>query len=348
MPTAITLTNVVKDYPAAKGPATRVIDHVDLSINPGELFFLLGPSGCGKTTILRMIAGFIEPTDGRVRFGDRDVTDLPANQRNTGMVFQSYALWPHLTVAENVAFGLRVRKTPTPEIADRVAAALDAVKMRSLSDRKPNQLSGGQQQRVALARALVIRPDVLLLDEPLSNLDAKLRHELRDEIKRLCREFEMTTICVTHDREEAMAIGDRIAVLDRGKIAQVGPPAEVYSRPASRFVAEFLGEANFIPARATSAHAGRVVTESPLGSIPGMGAVGQAVTAVVRPEQVRLRLGDGLPAEIKDLSFVGHHTRYSVQAGGLLIISLEAGSPTFRVGDRVGVAIEGDAAVVSD
>jgi len=348
MPTAITLTNVVKDYPAAKGPATRVIDHVDLSINPGELFFLLGPSGCGKTTILRMIAGFIEPTDGRIRFGDRDVTDVPANQRNTGMVFQSYALWPHLTVTENVAFGLWVRKTPTAEASERIDVALDAVKMRSFSDRKPNQLSGGQQQRVALARALVIRPDVLLLDEPLSNLDAKLRHELRDEIKRLCREFEMTTICVTHDREEAMAIGDRIAVLDKGKVAQVGPPAEVYSRPASRFVAEFLGEANFIPAKATPARAGRVLTESPLGSIPGVGASGQAVTAVVRPEQVRLKVGEGLPAEIKDLSFVGHHTRYSLRAGDLSILSLEAGSPTFQVGDRVGIAIEGDAAVVSD
>lgn len=347
MPTAITLTKVVKDYPAAKGPATRVIDHVDLSINPGELFFLLGPSGCGKTTILRMIAGFIEPTDGRIRFGDRDVTDLPANQRNTGMVFQSYALWPHLTVAENVAFGLRVRKTPTTEASARIDAALDAVKMQSFSDRKPNQLSGGQQQRVALARALVIRPDVLLLDEPLSNLDAKLRHELRDEIKRLCREFEMTTICVTHDREEAMAIGDRIAVLDKGKVAQVGPPAEVYSRPASKFVAEFLGEANFILARATPAQGGRVLAESPLGSIPGIGAVGQAVTAVVRPEQVRLKLGEGLPAEIKDVSFVGHHTRYALGVCGLSILSLEAGSPTFRIGDRVGISIDGDAAVVA-
>lgn len=348
MPTAITLTNVVKDYPAATGPATRVIDHVALSVNPGELFFLLGPSGCGKTTILRMIAGFIEPTSGRIGFGERDVTDVPANQRNTGMVFQSYALWPHLTVAENVAFGLRVRKTPTTEAAERINAALDAVKMLSLSDRKPNQLSGGQQQRVALARALVIRPDVLLLDEPLSNLDAKLRHELRDEIKRLCREFEMTTICVTHDREEAMAIGDRIAVLDRGKVAQVGPPAEVYSRPSSKFVAEFLGEANFIPAKAAPAQTGRVLAESPLGTIPGFGAAGQTVTAIVRPEQVRLKTGDGLPAEVKDLSFIGHHTRYSLQVGDLSILSLEAGSPTFRVGDRVGVSIDGDAAVVSD
>lgn len=347
MPTAITLTKVVKDYPAAKGPATRVIDHVDLSINPGELFFLLGPSGCGKTTILRMIAGFIEPTEGRIHFDDHDVTDVPANKRNTGMVFQSYALWPHLTVAENVAFGLRVRRTPTSEVADRIAAALDAVKMRSYSDRKPNQLSGGQQQRVALARALVIRPDVLLLDEPLSNLDAKLRHELRDEIKRLCREFEMTTICVTHDREEAMAIGDRIAVLTRGVVAQVGPPAEMYSRPTSKFVAEFLGEANFIPATAIPGVAGRLHAESPLGTMAGVGVAGQMVTAVVRPEQVRLNIGNGLPAEIKDISFVGHHTRYTLRAGNLSVLSLEAGSPTFRVGDRVSVSVDGEVAVIA-
>ncbi|MBL8762001.1 MAG: ABC transporter ATP-binding protein [Phycisphaerae bacterium] len=347
MPTAITLTQVVKDYPAARGPVTRVIDHVDLSINPGELFFLLGPSGCGKTTILRMIAGFIEPTDGRIRFGDRDVTDIPANHRNTGMVFQSYALWPHMTVAENVAFGLRVRKTPTREATTRVEAALDAVKMRSFADRKPNQLSGGQQQRVALARALVIRPDVLLLDEPLSNLDAKLRHELRDEIRRLCREFEMTTICVTHDREEAMAIGDRIAVLDGGRVAQVGPPAEVYSSPTSRFIAEFLGEANFIPGVTRSSPQGGVVVESSLGLLPGNGQAGQSVSAVVRPEQVRLRAGAGLPAEIKDLSFVGHHTRYTLQAGSLTVLSLEAGSPTFRVGDRVGLSVDGEAAIIA-
>lgn len=348
MPTAITLTNVVKDYPAAKGPATRVIDHVDLSINPGELFFLLGPSGCGKTTILRMIAGFIEPTEGRIRFGERDVTDLPANQRNTGMVFQSYALWPHLTVAENVAFGLRVRKTPNSEAADRIGAALDAVKMLSLADRKPNQLSGGQQQRVALARALVIRPDVLLLDEPLSNLDAKLRHELRDEIRRLCREFEMTTICVTHDREEAMAIGDRIAVLDKGRVAQIGPPAEVYSRPRSRFVAEFLGEANFIPASAKPAADGRVTVDSPLGPLSGFGVTGQTVTAVVRPEQVRLKPDADSPTKIEALSFIGHHTRYALRVGDLSMLSLEAGSPRLRIGDRVGLTVDGDAAVVAD
>jgi iron(III) transport system ATP-binding protein len=348
MPTAITLTNVVKDYPAAKGPATRVIDHVDLSIKPGELFFLLGPSGCGKTTILRMIAGFIEPSEGCIRFGDRDVTDVPANQRNTGMVFQSYALWPHLTVAENVAFGLRVRKTPSPEVADRVGAALDAVRIRSLSDRKPNQLSGGQQQRVALARALVIRPDVLLLDEPLSNLDAKLRHELRDEIRRLSRQFEMTTICVTHDREEAMSIGDRIAVLDKGKLAQIGPPADVYSRPNSKFVAEFLGEANFIPATAKLIGSGSLSVECALGNIAGMGVAGSSVVAVVRPEQVRLSASGGIPAQIRDINFVGHHTRYTLEAGGITVVSLQAGAPAFQVGDRAGLHVDREAMILAD
>ncbi len=347
MPTAITLTDLVKDYPAARGAATRVIDHVDLSISPGELFFLLGPSGCGKTTILRMIAGFIEPTQGSIHFGDRDVTVVPANQRNTGMVFQSYALWPHLSVAENVAFGLRVRGVPSAEAAERVGAALDAVKIRSLADRKPNQLSGGQQQRVALARALVIRPDVLLLDEPLSNLDAKLRHELRDEIRRLSRQFEMTTICVTHDREEAMSIGDRIAVLDKGKLAQIGPPAEVYSRPNSMFVAEFLGEANFIPATATLIGSGSLSVDCALGNIAGVGVAGPSVVAIVRPEQVRLSTSGGVQAKVRDISFVGHHTRYRLEAGGMTIVSLQAGAPAFQVGERVGLVVDREAMIIA-
>lgn len=339
MPTAITLSNVVKDYPAAKGPATRVIDHVSLSIQPGEIFFLLGPSGCGKTTILRMIAGFIEPTEGRIRFGDRDVTDLPANQRNTGMVFQSYALWPHMTVAENVAFGLRVRKSPTADVESRVVAALDAVKMRSFADRKPNQLSGGQQQRVALARALVIRPDVLLLDEPLSNLDSKLRHELREEIRRLCREFAMTTICVTHDREEAMAVGDRIAVLSRGCVAQVGPPAEVYSNPQTRFVAEFLGDANFIRGTSAQAGNGQVRVDTKIGMIVCAGSATGQATAVLRPEQLQLISPDAGPkAKVRGISFVGHHTRYDVECANESLVATEAGAPTHSIGDVVGLA----------
>ena len=241
--TAITLKGLTKRF-----GSTTAVDGVSLTIESGELFFLLGPSGCGKTTLLRMIAGFIEPTSGSVRFADRDVTLLPPNRRNTGMVFQSYALWPHMTVEENVAYGLNVRKVPATERNDRVMAALKSVHMDEYARRKPNQLSGGQQQRIALARALVIQPTVLLLDEPLSNLDAKLRLEMRWEIRRICSETKITTVYVTHDQKEALSMADNMAVLRAGKIAQIGPPRLLYERPNSRFVADFLGETNFLPA----------------------------------------------------------------------------------------------------
>ena len=212
--------------PSGGKPGPAVVNSISLDIEPGELFFLLGPSGCGKTTLLRMIAGFIEPTSGSVHFvgpnGSVDVTHVPPEQRNTGMVFQSYALWPHMTVADNVAFGLDVRKVFGSERSARVHEALQAVQMAEYADRKPNQLSGGQQQRVALARAIVVRPSVLLLDEPLSNLDAKLRIELRGEIRRLCKRFGMTTVYVTHDQKEALSMADRIAILRAGQVVQVG------------------------------------------------------------------------------------------------------------------------------
>ncbi|MBS0190791.1 MAG: ABC transporter ATP-binding protein [Phycisphaerales bacterium] len=249
MPTPISIRNITKEFPSlgGGGPATtRAVDNISLEINTGELFFLLGPSGCGKTTLLRMIAGFIDPSHGQILFGSRDVTHLPPNQRNTGMVFQSYALWPHMTIEANVAFGLDVRKTPANEAKTRIHDALAAVRMDQYAKRKPNQLSGGQQQRVALARALVIRPDVLLLDEPLSNLDAKLRLELRSEIRRICKESGITTVYVTHDQKEALSMADRVAILRAGKLEQLGAPADLYKRPHSRFVAEFLGETNIL------------------------------------------------------------------------------------------------------
>lgn len=225
--------------------ATVALRNLDLTIEAGELFFLLGPSGCGKTTLLRSLAGFYLPEEGSIHFGGQDVTKLAPHKRNTGMMFQSYALWPHMTVAENVAFGLVERKTPKAEIRQRVAEALASVRMEAYAERRPNQLSGGQQQRVALARALVIRPQCLLLDEPLSNLDAKLRLEMRGEIRRVCKEFKLTTVYVTHDQKEALSIADRMAVLDGGRILQVGAPREVYRRPVCRTVANFIGEADF-------------------------------------------------------------------------------------------------------
>ena len=219
---AVTIEGLTKRF----GDFTA-LDQINLRIEPGELFFLLGPSGCGKTTLLRHIAGFYLPDEGRILFGEQDVTRVPPHRRDTGMMFQSYALWPHLTVAQNVAFGLEERKRPRAEIKERVAAALASVRMENFGDRKINQLSGGQQQRVALARALVIRPRCLLLDEPLSNLDAKLRGEMRQEIRRVCKEFGLTAIYVTHDQKEALSIADRLAVLEAGRLAQVGTPREV-------------------------------------------------------------------------------------------------------------------------
>ena len=251
----------IKQLTKRFGPVVA-LDKLDLTINPGELFFLLGPSGCGKTTFLRCLAGFYTPDEGRILFGDEDVTHLAPHRRNAGMVFQSYALWPHMTVAENVAFGLEERRVPRDEIRRRTGEALESVHMSEYSGRKPNQLSGGQQQRVALARALVVRPRCLLLDEPLSNLDARLRLEMRGEIRRVCKEFQLTTVYVTHDQKEALSISDRMAILDGGQILQVGTPREIYRRPARRKVAAFIGEADFIPGRILSAGGGRATVET--------------------------------------------------------------------------------------
>ena len=245
--TGVNLQNIVKTF-----GSTIAVNGVDAWIESGNLFFLLGPSGCGKTTLLRMIAGFERPDSGTIRFGDKDVTRLAAEKRGTGMVFQGYALWPHLTVFENVAFGLRVRKMSAEQIKSRVGEALEMVRMETYGERKPNQLSGGQQQRVALARALAVRPEVLLLDEPLSNLDAKLRLEMRAEIRRIVDESKITTIYVTHDQKEALSLADKMIVMKDGKVVQHGSPRQMYERPNSCFTAEFLGETNFLPGEIVS------------------------------------------------------------------------------------------------
>ncbi len=270
---------------------TVALRNLDLVIEPGELFFLLGPSGCGKTTLLRSMAGFYIPEEGRIFLGDEDVTRLAPHKRNTGMMFQSYALWPHMTVAENVAFGLEERKVPRDEIKRRVGEALESVRMDTYAARKPNQLSGGQQQRVALARALVIRPRCLLLDEPLSNLDAKLRLEMRMEIRRVCKEFKLTTVYVTHDQKEALSISDRMAIMESGNILQVGSPREVYRRPKRKTVAHFIGETDFIEGRVLGIDGEFTVVETGIGRFHGVlgdadskAVAGDAVTLSVRPE----------------------------------------------------------------
>ncbi len=307
---------------------------LDLTIRPGELFFLLGPSGCGKTTLLRSLAGFYIPEKGQILFGDEDVTRLEPHKRNTGMMFQSYALWPHLTVAENVAFGLHERKVPSDEVKRRVDEALASVRMEQYAARKPNMLSGGQQQRVALARALVIRPRCLLLDEPLSNLDAKLRLEMRSEIRRVCKEFQLTTVYVTHDQKEALSIADRMAVLDHGHILQVGTPREVYKRPTRRIVANFIGETDFLPGRVLGLAGDSITVETAIGRFDGVlgdpaqpPAVGAEVTVCVRPECwelhrdpeprncVRGRIGDSVYlGEVAQYDFVtsGNGTKLKI------------------------------------
>lgn len=265
---------------------------VSVEIAAGELFFLLGPSGCGKTTLLRCIAGFYAPDAGRILIGGRDVTGLPPYKRDTGMMFQSYALWPHMTLAENVAFGLEMRKVPRGEIRRRVHEALERVHLADSAKKRPNQLSGGQQQRVALARALVVGPQCLLLDEPLSNLDAKLRMEMRGEIRRICKQEGLTAVYVTHDQKEALSIADRLAVMKDGVIEQVGTPEEVYRAPANRFVAGFIGEGNFIEGRVAGVGRDGARIGTPYGMIaaervPAGVAVGDNVVLCVRPESVR-------------------------------------------------------------
>jgi len=291
---AIQLVNLSKRF-----GDVRAVDDVSIDVRPGEAFFLLGPSGCGKTTLLRILAGLEEPDAGDVRFFGATVMGLPPHRRGAPMVFQNYALWPHLSVADNVAFGLVERRVPKPERATRVAAALAQVGLAGYDDRRPGQLSGGQQQRVALARALVLGPGILLLDEPLSNLDAKLRTEMRGEIARLHKELGIALVYVTHDQTEALALADRMAVMDHGRVRAVGRPDDLYHRPPDEFVATFLGEANLLSATVREIHASVLVVDTDLGpwsATPVADAsdteeakrisVGDHVTAVVRPEAV--------------------------------------------------------------
>ncbi len=317
----ITVEHLVKQF-----GETRALDNIDLEIGAGELFFLLGPSGCGKTTLLRSLAGFYVPEEGTIRFGDTDVTRTPPHKRRTGMMFQSYALWPHMSVLENVAFGLEQQKISKAEVAKRAKEALESVQMGAYAERKPNQLSGGQQQRVALARALVVRPRCLLLDEPLSNLDAKLRLEMRQEIRRICKEFDLTTVYVTHDQKEALSIADRMAVLDNGRILQVGTPAEVYKRPNSKFVSSFIGEANFVPGKVIRAGGGEALVDTGLGEIRGslsdpaeIPADGADVTVLLRPETLTISQmapdENAFAGKIGDAVYYGEVAHYDFAIG---------------------------------
>ncbi|MFZ7127888.1 MAG: ABC transporter ATP-binding protein [Desulfobacterales bacterium] len=306
-----------------KGRVTAV-DDVHLEVQPGELLTLLGPSGCGKTTTLRMIAGFEKPTKGRILFGRDDVTGLMVNQRNLGFVFQNYALFPHLSIFENVAYGLRVKGLPAAEIEREVKAVLGMVGLEGYEQQFPNQLSGGEQQRVALARAIVIRPRVLLFDEPLSNLDAKLRVHTRSEIRNLQKTLRITSIYVTHDQEEAMAISDRIAVMNHGRIVQVGSAESLYYQPANDFVARFIGRINSLPATVQQIE-GRRFTLVVFGHaylVTGSGrnpAAGDVVSVYVRPELIDLVPDPSkghFPATVKERTFLGEKVEYVLEVEG--------------------------------
>jgi putative spermidine/putrescine transport system ATP-binding protein len=315
---------------------TRAVDGVDLAIAAGEFFALLGPSGCGKTTTLRMIAGFETPDAGRIHVGGADITDLAVHRRNMGMIFQSYALFPHRTVAENVAFGLRMRGLPRRDIADAVARALKQVALAGYEDRRPAQLSGGEQQRVALARAIVVRPPVLLCDEPLGALDRKLRQSMQFELKQLQKELGVTLIFVTHDQEEAMAMADRIAVMNAGRIEQAGAPADIYGRPRTRFVADFIGEINLFAGEwrdgAFLLPSGQALPAN------GAGRTGPA-TIAVRPERMRFTApGEAvLSGAIESANYLGGHVLYRVAAAGAKLLVRETGGVR-PVGSAVGVA----------
>jgi iron(III) transport system ATP-binding protein len=351
---------------------TVALDRISLDIESGELFLLLGPSGCGKTTLLRVLAGFVRPDFGEVFFGESCVTHTAPRLRDAGMVFQTYALWPHMTVAANIAYGLRVRRLSRHEIHNEVERMLKLVRLESLGHRLPNQLSGGQQQRVALARALVVQPQVLLLDEPLSNLDARLRDEMREEIARIHHETGLTMIYVTHDQKEAMTLADRIAVIDRGQLIQVGTPQAIYDRPRNQFVAAFLGDSNFIAGRILHFDGSICTIETAVGTLTADSCrsagnlngfdVGSAVVCSIRPQALFLAeeappadaVSSAVPvnciaATVTKLEFLGQlaHVRLSARnQTPLLMVSLPRIAGNLRPGNAVTLTAAPDQVIV--
>ena len=328
----VSLSHLVRRY-----SGFAAVDDLSLDVADGEFVTLLGPSGCGKTTTLRMVAGFIPPDSGDIWFDGRRMNDVPPHRRNTAMVFQSYALFPHMSVAQNVAFGLKMRRLSSSEQAARIEEALQMVSLEGLEQRRPGQLSGGQQQRVALARAIVTRPDILLFDEPLSNLDAKLREKVRLEIRELQRRLGITTLYVTHDQAEALAISDRIVVMNGGRVEQIGDPNQVYRSPRSSFVADFLGAANIIEGRAE----GGGLISSPVGAFrleSRLGAAAGSVKLSWRPEDMRLAI-DGSAnvrgARVSSVIFRGNFTELLLDANGHQLRAQVDNDSRVREGDRL-------------
>src|SRR5438552_3244315 len=349
------LERVSKSFTREGQSAFAAVRDVSLTVEPGELVTLLGPSGCGKTTTLRVVAGFEQPDEGRVYVGEQDVTDLMVYRRSIGFVFQSYALFPHLTIFDNVAYGLRVRRLPAATIRARVGQVLELVGLPGYERRFPNQLSGGEQQRVAVARAVVVEPQLLLFDEPLSNLDAKLRVQMRAELSRLQKQLAITTVYVTHDQEEAMAISDRIAVMRRGTVAQLGTAEDLYRAPRSAFVAQFIGRVNLLESQALGVTGDRVAVALWGRSLSvrseELFATGQRLFLVLRPESLALvpestKATDNevvAPGVVKSRTFLGEKVEYVVEVAGVLLQAVTY-DPTRRgvldVGARVGVSCD--------
>ncbi|RQO82325.1 ABC transporter ATP-binding protein [Acidovorax sp. FJL06] len=357
---SITIDGIVKQF-----SGQTVLQNLSLHIPDGAFYTLLGPSGCGKTTLLRCIAGFYEPDGGRLLFDKDDVTRVSTHHRDIGMVFQDYALFPDKSAFDNVAYGLRARKVAKPEIVRRVGEALEKVGLSALADRYPAQMSGGQRQRVALARALVIRPRVLLMDEPLSNLDAKMRLQMRDVILDLVREAGITTVFVTHDQEEALAMSDRIAIMDRGSIAQLGTPEELYGTPVNAYVADFIGSANVIPvaarrvddgAASTAPHVRYQLAGQALDGVQGGPQLGNDSVLIARPEDLSLmapapHVPNALHGQVLRRQYLGFKTAYRIalQDGPEIRVELHAGNTVadFQAGDAVQVLVPADSRVVS-
>ncbi len=346
----ISLRNVTKGF-----DRVTAVDRVTLEIADGELFTLLGPSGCGKTTLLRLIAGFGAPDAGEIWFGERRVDQLRPYERNIGMVFQNYALWPHMTARANITYGLRLRKLDGATIARRLAEGLRKVNLAGLEDRYPGQLSGGQQQRVALARALVLNPDILLLDEPLSNLDAKIRVQVRAEIRKLQQELGITTVYVTHDQEEALSLADRVAVMRDGRVLQLAPPKTLYERPANRFVADFVGTNNFLSGVCRGPAAGGVAVETGIGVVGASPAAnvgpGDKCVLAVRPENIALGAGheNTFDGRVVLAAYLGNTLRYDVEVGEGVVLKVDIGDPwhheVLPSGSRVRVTFPASAAL---
>ncbi len=354
---SLKLINITKKFPSLDGDGEfTAVDRINLDIQSGELTTLLGPSGCGKTTTLRMVAGFESITSGSLLLGEESIESVPPNKRDMAMMFQSYALFPHMTVYNNIRYGLKIQKLPEAEIRRRTEQIIDLMQIRGMENRLPSKISGGQQQRVALARAVVIEPKVLLFDEPLSNLDAKLREYMRDELRALQKRLGITSLYVTHDQSEAMAISDKVVLMNKGKIMQVGSPRELYNEPASLFVADFIGKSNFLPCVPGEKNSGGLDVEilNKKLQIPNPGTTfekenpgsgGSDATAVIRPEGIKVvESGKGhFEGVVRKAVFFGNYMEYEVQLGEKLL-RVEAACPQehtqYRVNDNVGIALD--------